>query len=200
MRRKLTILGIITFILCLCTYAYLIESEQQDIAGRLIRLHVVANSDSSEDQAIKLAVRDRILPIISSLTDGCTSQADASIALLNGLPTIRKTAEQTLLENGSTQTVTVSLLQEQFPRRDYDTFSLPAGTYEALRITIGQGDGHNWWCVAFPSLCLPATTEEFIAAAETSGLSSEQTDLLTGEDVTVELKFRFLDWISFLFE
>ena len=116
-----------------------------------------------------------------------------------GLPEIRAAAEKQLAGEHRSDPVSVSLTEEQFPRRDYETFSLPAGTYEALRVTLGSGAGHNWWCVAFPALCLPATTEEFTEAASAAGMTADQVELVTEDSERVRLKFRLLDWISDLF-
>lgn len=195
MRRRITILFLITVLSCLCTYAYLVQSEQRAIAAQLIRLHVVANSDDDADQSLKLCVRDEVLRRVTALTADCADRAEAEAVLRENLPQLRLAAERTLADGGAAQQVAVRLCTESFPRRDYDTFSLPAGDYLTLRVTLGRGEGHNWWCVAFPALCLPATTETFITAAEESGLSSEQTDLLSGGDTAVELKFRVLDWL-----
>lgn len=199
MRRKIAILILICLLVCFVTYANLVETEQQQIAQRLIRLHIVANSDSEADQADKLAVRDAVLPLVSELTAGCETPEDAKQALQAGLPALRACASQALLKRGCDLPVTVALQTEIFPQRHYDTFSLPAGQYETLRVRIGEAEGHNWWCVAFPSLCLPATAEGFLTAAGSAGLSDEQTALMTGTDGTVTLKFRLLDWLCSLF-
>lgn len=199
MRRKLVILTLATALICLCTYAYLVQFEQRAVASQLIRLHVVANSDSVEDQARKLAVRDALLPVITELTADCGDRDAAAVSLQAGLARLTQAAENTLLAQGCDDPVGVSLQEEVFPRRDYETFSLPAGSYETLRVTIGAGAGHNWWCVAFPALCLPATGDGFITTAVEAGLSESQIALLSDDSPQVELKFRVLDWISALF-
>ena len=199
MRRKLVILVLFTALLCLCTYAGLVLREQRAIAAQVIRLHIVANSDSEADQTLKLQVRDALLPRLAELTDHCQSKTEAEAALQSALPELQALAMQVTAGHGNHERVSVTLTQEGFPRRDYDTFSLPAGQYSALRVELGSAKGHNWWCVIFPALCAPATGEELVEAAQTSGMSTEQTDLITGETVTVELKFRFLDWLRALF-
>lgn len=170
--------------------------EQRRLADRLIRLHIRANSDSEEDQALKLAVRDGLLPMIDPMTAGCTSPEEAAAVLAAHLPDLQAEAEGVLRRKGSNASVSVRLGQEEFPRRDYETFSLPAGRYTSLCVAIGTGTGHNWWCVAFPALCLPATTDEVEQAAEAAGFTQEQTDLLTGRQTTVELKFRALELLQ----
>ena len=199
MRRNIIVLGLVTVLVCLCAAAYLAECEQQALASRLIRLHIVASSDAPEAQERKLAVRDAVLPVVASVTASCKNKQDAAAALRLSLPELSAAAANKLTELGCSEAVTVTLAYECFPRRNYDTFSLPAGRYETLRLTLGEGKGHNWWCVAFPSLCLPATSEGFVQAAELAGFSQEQTDLLSGDSFPVELKFRLLDWLSSLF-
>lgn len=200
MRRKIAILCLLAVLVCLCTYAYLVQSEQLAVASRLVRLHVVANSDTEADQAVKLTVRDRILPVVERLCADCQTQAQALAALQKGLPELKQAAAAALEDCGAPSDVRVSLTTEAFPRREYDTFSLPAGRYAALRVRLGRGEGHNWWCVAFPALCLPASSEELVSAASLAGFSEEQTDLLTGESFDVTLKFRVLDWLQALFQ
>ena len=196
MRRKIGILCLLTGLMCLCTYAWFVQSEQQAVADQLVRLHIVADSDDPADQRVKLQVRDRILPVISRLTEGCLNRSEAIRALQSGLPSIRQAASEALCAAGYSEEVQLSLQPELFPRREYDTFSLPAGEYETLRVTIGKGQGHNWWCVAFPALCLPASSEGVVEAARIAGLSDEQTDLLTGDSFDITLKFRLLDWLA----
>lgn len=90
----------------------------------------------------------------------------------------------------------MSLALEEFPTRVYDTFQLPAGLYEALRVTIGAGEGHNWWCVVFPTLCVPASSEGFQETAEASGLSGQLAETLTREGGGYEIRFQLLDWLG----
>lgn len=196
MRRKLVILCLLAGLLCLCCYAQLVQAEQLAVADRLVRLHVTANSDSRADQAVKLQVRDAVLPVISRLTADCRTRAEALAAMQNGLPEIRQTAVRALRAAGCSDSVQIHLQTELFPRRDYETFSLPAGCYETLRVTLGAGAGHNWWCVAFPSLCLPASSEGVIETAKIAGLNEAQIALLTGDTPDIALKFRLLEWLA----
>ncbi len=199
MRRKIVILCLLTALLSLWSLAVLVQAEQIAVADRLIRFHVVANSDSEADQAQKLALRDALLPEVAALTAGCETRDEALLALQRGLPQLQRAAEALLQSDGCSDPVRLSLQPEAFPRRDYPTFSLPAGRYEALRAVIGEGQGHNWWCVAFPALCLPATTEDLACAAAAAGFSDAQTDLLTGSSIEIELKFKLLDLLQQFF-
>ena len=136
--------------------------------AKLIRLHVVANSDTAEDQRVKLLVRDAVL---RAAADALEEETDPEAALQNGLPTIEQAANETLCRLGSGDTAKVSLRRELFPTRDYETFRLPAGVYRTLRVTIGTGEGHNWWCVVFPALCLPANAKDLEAVCEAAGFT-----------------------------
>ena len=135
----------------------LVQAEQQRLSAKLIRLHVVANSDSAHDQAVKLEVRDAVSAAAKALLDGAE---DPRAALAGRLDAVADAAAARLRELGEDLPVTVRLGKERFPTREYDTFSLPAGVYESLRVTIGAGKGHNWWCVVFPSLCLTSSMDE----------------------------------------
>lgn len=174
--------------------------EQTALSEKIVRLHVRANSDSAEDQRIKCSVRDAVLLRVRDLTDGCESADKTLLALKNGLPLLAQTAAQTLRRHGVTDSVTVRLCREPFPTRAYDTFSLPAGAYTALRVDIGEAAGHNWWCVVFPTLCMSATTEGMEAAAAAAGFSDKELSLIEDDSPQVQVKFRVLEWLSALFQ
>ena len=144
--------------LAACCWTWGLIADREKLNEELIRLHVVANSDSAEDQAIKLQVRDAV---IASLSDAMEDVADIDQArayIEANLPKIQQTANDALKALGCDETALVTLQEEVFDTRYYDTFTLPSGVYEALRITIGEGEGKNWWCVVFPTLCIPATS------------------------------------------
>ena len=161
----------------------------------LLRLHVVGASDSKADQDVKLLVRDAVL---QSLEEGLQDVKDPQKAydyVNRMLPKVETAANRALEAAGFSDTVTVSLTEEAFPTRDYDTFSLPAGVYQALRVVIGEGEGKNWWCVVFPQLCMQ---EEYV---ETASLNGRLNDTLKGEyevrfwllEKWGELKYHFFD-------
>lgn len=164
-----------------------LQLDQQTLAGKLIRLHVVANSDSEQDQAVKLQVRDAVLEVTKDLDREELEQA---------LPNIQAAAEACLRELGCRDAVTVTLGQERFPTRLYENFSLPAGVYTALRVTIGEGEGQNWWCVAFPSICFRATTADLEAAAVSAGFTGEEIALITEANEGYVLKFKLLELLD----
>ena len=169
------------------------QARQQHLAEKLIRLHVVANSDMEKDQHVKLLVRDAVLEAANGLL---ADAQDPQAALSAGLPELERAANEKLAVLGCEETASVSLRRELFPTRQYETFRLPAGVYRTLRVSIGQANGHNWWCVVFPSLCLPAAEEELAETCRQAGLTQQEISVLTGDTAEVELEFRTLEWLG----
>lgn len=130
----------------------------------VVRLHVVANSNGAEDQAVKLLVRDAVLEEAARWYQGAGSMEEASSQLCTHLQSIAGAARQVLGEQGVGYSATAQMTEMYFPTRDYGDFRLPAGRYRTLRVTLGEGAGKNWWCVVFPSLCLPAAGEDALLA------------------------------------
>ena len=186
MGKKLKRIGMLVLLVALVWTGGLIADKER-LRQDILRLHVVAASDSQADQAVKLRVRDAVL---GSLRQGLADLTDVEQAVVyveEMIPKIEKAANLVLAEAGFADTVQVSLTEWEFPEREYDTFSLPAGVYNALRVVIGEGQGQNWWCVVFPELCMGATSEEF---REMSSFSDSLNDTLTGE---YEIRFWLLD-------
>ena len=182
------------FVACLVCTALWAEATQVRLASQVIRLHVLANSDSEEDQALKLEVRDRVLETTSALLAGETEPQAAAILLNQHLDDIAQTAAQEISAQGHDDRVEVRLEQTWFPTRQYQGISLPAGNYLALRVLIGAAEGHNWWCVVFPNLCLPAVSER---ALEASTLTPGQISLLQEEETSYVFRFKALElWQS----
>ena len=171
-----------------CIWLWGIVTDSGDLRENLLRLHVVGASNSQEDQAVKLQVRDAVL---GSLEEGLRDMTDPQEAwdyVSRMLPQVEAAANRALAAAGFSETVQVSLTEEAFPTREYDTFSLPAGVYKALRVVIGKGEGKNWWCVVFPQLC--GAEGEFVETASTAGLDPELARSLEGE---YELRFWVLE-------
>ena len=182
------------FVACLVCTALWAEATQVRLASQVIRLHVLANSDSEEDQALKLEVRDRVLETTSALLAGETEPQAAAVLLDQHLDDIAQTAAQEISAQGHDDRVEVRLEQTWFPTRQYQGISLPAGNYLALRVLIGAAEGHNWWCVVFPNLCLPAVSER---ALEASTLTPGQISLLQEEETSYVFRFKTLElWQS----
>ena len=175
----------------LTTTAAALQHQQQTLSQKMVRLHVVANSDTEEDQALKLKVRDAVL----SVTEGVSTKEE----LQSRLPKIKEAAQECLERNGSSYVVSVTLKKENFPTRIYDTFSLPAGAYTALRVRIGAGEGQNWWCVAFPSICLRAASD-WEEAATAAGFTDTELNLMTEEHEGYSIKFKALELLQSLKE
>ena len=176
-------------------FAMSVFSDRQTLSENLIRLHVVANSDSAADQRLKLKVRDAVVAHLQPVMNDLQSQADAKAYLNAHLAELEQIANQTLSEAGCPDRAAVSLQKEAFPVRHYDTFSLPSGVYQSLRITIGEGEGHNWWCVVFPSLCLPAAGETMEDTAAGAGFSDGLSGALEGEQ-PYQVRFFLLDLLG----
>ena len=167
-------------------------ADRERLNEELIRLHVVANSDTSEDQELKLLVRDAVITSLRQALADVQETQQAKEYLKENLPKLQELANKTLDAAGSTQRAVVTLCREGFPTRQYDTFSLPAGVYEALRITIGEGEGKNWWCVVFPSFCLPKTSQGFTDTAAGAGFPEALSGALSGEE-PYQIRFYLLD-------
>lgn len=180
-------------LLCVClVWLGMVVADRKTLREELIRLHVVAASDSEADQKLKLKVRDAVVESLRLAMADVADPMQARAYLQEHLPQIRQIAETVLRNAGCQDPVEVQLQMEEFAARVYDTFTLPAGVYESLRIIIGEGEGHNWWCVVFPSLCLPATSEGFEDVAAGAGFSEELIGALEGEE-GYEVRFFLLD-------
>ena len=170
--------------------------EQRELSDRIIRLHVIANSDSQEDQALKLAVRDRVLAQAETLYPPNASLEEARAALEGNLNLLAAAGQAVVEEQGCPYPVTVQLTDCWFPTKEYEGFALPAGNYTALRVTIGEGRGKNWWCVAFPPLCLGAASETVDQALEAGHFTPDQGALVTGDGEGYVLKFKAMEWLG----
>lgn len=155
--------------------------QQAELAGGLVRLHVIANSDAQADQAAKLAMRDRVLDLLSPLLAECRTREEAVDIILTHRAELEALGD-----------VAVTLGTEYYPTRDYGTFSLPAGEYLSLRVVMGAGAGHNWWCVVFPPLCTEALAEP--AEDVFAPLDGDMAGLVTRDGPGYVLRFRLVEW------
>lgn len=163
-----------------------------DVYDEVLRLHIPANSDSEEDQAIKLRLRDVLLERFGGELSGSGGLDEATARAEQLLPEIERTANKFLLENGFNYGAKAEITDMWFSTREYDRLILPAGNYTALRVTLGSGEGHNWWCVIFPQLCLPAVSE----SAEDGADEILET---FGKPQRVTVKFALYEWLAGLF-
>ncbi len=194
MKKILTI--VFVFALCLVALNFLPVHGEEAIYNSVIRLHVIAASDSDSDQALKLKVRDAVLSGLSTLSEGCSSKSEAEEKLASQLDEIRAVALETLAAEGCDCQVSVSLGKEKYPQKSYDGVCFPAGEYTSLRIVIGEGEGKNWWCVLFPQLCLAGAKNAEAAFVEV-GLTPEQYRVITETDEPkYKLRFKIIDIIG----
>ena len=158
----------------------------------IVRLHVIANSDSQADQVLKLEVRDTVLSYLQPLVEEAAGKEQAEACIQKNLSEIERIAEIKLVSLGKEMTVRATYGPEEYGKREYDTFCLPSGVYDSLRIELGAAEGKNWWCVVFPSLCLPAAGENFQSAAVSAGFGQDLTDTLSQHN-GYQVRFFFLD-------
>ena len=193
---------------CICTLVLLLSActgiralgVDAELYDRILRLHVIADSDSDADQAVKLKVRDAVLELLGDEMEASPDLEQARSAAERLMPEAERVARQVLRENGFSYGAAVTLGYEYYPTRDYGSFSLPAGRYLSYRIVLGSGEGHNWWCVLFPALCTaPAEQQEdeFVAAGFTPG----QIGVLSGKkSPKYAVRFRLLELLGELGE
>ncbi len=181
-------------ILCALVFAGMLIADKQALSSNLLRLHVVANSNSDADQAVKLQVRDAVLQQLQEPMKDIANLQDAKSYIQSHKEELELAANMVLAQAGSQDRATITVCREPFSVRHYETFSLPSGVYESLRITIGEGEGKNWWCVAFPELCMQATGRDLRTSAASAGFSSHLTATITDEDYTIS--FFFLDCLG----
>ena len=168
---------------------------EADIYDSVLRLHVLANSDSEYDQALKLQVRDGVLGVTAELLADCTTRDQAVAIMSDNLEAVRRAAEEVISAEGAEYDVTVKLCCEDYPTKNYESVCFPAGEYMSLQVCIGEAEGKNWWCVLFPGMCLSAASktdaqQAFIQA----GLTPEQYKLITESDgAKYKLRFKFLE-------
>ena len=166
---------------------------QDELADKVVRLHVLANSDSEEDQALKLRVRDAVLEQATAILEQSADRREAESRLRGQLLELERIAAKEIAAEGYDYPVTVNLENTDFPTKEYDGFTLPAGEYLALRVIIGEGKGQNWWCVVFPPLCTAASAD-VPTSALAAGFSEEEVGLITEEDQCYALKFKAVEW------
>lgn len=161
------------------------QGRQSALADKVVRLHVIASSNTAEDQRVKLEVRDALLAYLSPRLEAASGAEDAAAVIAAASGELQRVAETV-----SGESARVELGREMYPTREYETFSLPAGVYTSLRVTLGAGSGRNWWCVVYPPLCT-AGVETAQAAAS---LSDDDVKLITEDGDGYVLRFRLLEW------
>ena len=180
--------------ICLMLSVCQLHGTCQGVRDNAVRLHILANSDSAEDQALKLKVRDAVLALSADWRDEAATAAEALVLAESRLPAVQATAQEVVTAAGYDYPVTAEVCRIYFTTRQYDTLTLPAGTYDAVRLQIGAGEGQNWWCVMYPPLCVGAATDRKQA---TSLWSDNQQELVKNGDRYV-VKFKVVEWVQSL--
>lgn len=185
----------ISLILSIAVTAYS-NNVQTDLQDNLTRLHIIANSDSEADQTVKLKVRDAAL---NQIREKINSENGIE-NIINELPELEKTANKTLSENGFNYTAKALYGKFDFPQKTYKNMTLPAGEYYGVRIILGNGEGHNWWCVLYPPLCTSGTNtmtlDEKSQKLLHDSLNQETYDIITGSDKDIVVKFKAVELIQ----
>lgn len=163
---------VLSVILSVLSFAITSDSIEKDV----LRLHILANSDSAEDQSLKIKVRNSVIENESDIFDGVGNVTAAKEKVIRNYDRIKASAKKVIREEGYDYPVSVRIEKTYFPTRHYESFTLPAGYYEALRIVIGEGKGHNWWCVMYPPLCVGSAAQ---VKKEYSKLPDREKKLIT---------------------
>lgn len=193
--KMVIILSFLLFIyITVCAFSYA-QNISTDIANNVFRLHVLANSDSEEDQNLKYKVRDSLLKYMREICGNCKNKQEAISLVEKNKENFKQIALDTIRSEGYSYDVNINIGNFEFPTKDYGDISLPAGYYDALRVEIGEAKGHNWWCVMFPPLCfvdissgvVPDESKELLE----NNLSEEEFALISENDNNTEIQFKF---------
>ena len=189
-------------------FLYIFISAQQyvfavsnDLSDAVFRLHVIANSNSDEDQSLKLKVRDSLLEYMNKIALNCSTKEDAISIALENKDIFESIARETIVENGYNYDVKISINNFYFPTKNYGDITLPAGMYDALRVEIGEAKGQNWWCVMFPSLCFVDISSGIVNddAKESleQNLSEESYTIISNKEKSnIKFKFKLIEFFA----
>jgi len=200
LKRILVIFILLTLYFFICAFSYA-RSVSENIADSVFRLHVIANSDSVEDQNLKIKVRDELISYMNVLSKDATSKEEVMQIAKTNKKKFEKIAKEVIYENGFNYTINSTVGKAEFPTKNYGDISLPAGNYDALKIEIGEAKGQNWWCVMFPPLCfvdvssgiVPDESKEEIK----ENLNDEEYDLISKTDNSeISFKFKLIEFFQ----
>ena len=199
-KRLLILLFLLTLFTFISAISY-VTAVSEDIENSVFRLHVIANSDSIEDQNLKLKVRNELLSYMNILSKNCSTKEDVVNLAKEHQENFKKIAENTIKDNGFDYTVNISIGKSSFPTKTYGDITLPAGTYDALRVQIGEAKGKNWWCVMFPPLCFIDVSTGIIPDESKQemkkNLNDEEYDLISkNHDNEIHFKFKLIEFFQ----
>ena len=200
LKRFLVLIVLFSIYVFICAFSYA-NDVSTNIADSVFRLHVIANSDTEEDQNLKYLVRDALIEYMNSISNKCTSRKEAISIAESHKDDFYKIANQVIRDNGYNYDVNINIGNFAFPTKNYGDISLPAGYYDALRVEIGNANGQNWWCVMFPPLCfvdissgiVPEDSKETIK----NSLPNEEYNLVSNtQNADVKFKFKLLEFFQ----
>ena len=205
-RRKIALLIVMVFVFSIVMLGIIRmmdsrEVNAEEISDKVIRFHVIANSDNDEDQNLKIKVKNDVIKYMYDKLNGLDDIEKSREIILGEMENLKKIAEKKIAEEGYDYDVKIVLGNENFPEKRYGEVVLPHGEYEALRIIIGEGEGHNWWCVMFPPLCfIDVTLEDYsfedIQITLEKNLSEEDIEKILEKENDVVFKLKFLEWFK----
>ena len=196
-RKVVDVLTVIMLCALLLVCVLPIHGESE-IYERVLRLHVIANSDDEIDQSLKLQVRDAVLEYCAPILSGASTREEAAEIIKTHAKEIEQVAKAVLTESGCGHSVSLEVCTEKYPMKDYESFCFPAGSYLSVKIKLGEAEGQNWWCVLFPKLCTQVATspkDEFIAV----GFTPDQYKIITeSQNTSYRIRFKFLEFFESL--
>ena len=199
-KYSLFLIILLCIYILVCAISY-VDAVSTDIENSVFRLHVIANSNTEEDQNLKYIVRDNLIEYMNTLVEDFSSKEDVINIVNSHKDDFYSIAKQTILDNGFNYDVNIEIGNFDFPTKNYGDISLPAGYYDALRVKIGEAKGENWWCVMFPPLCfvnissgiVPEESKEYMK----SELSDEEYNLISkNESNGIQFKFKLIEWLQ----
>ena len=198
-RMFLVLFLLLFFYTFLCAVSY-VNAVSSHISDSVFRLHILANSNSEEDQNLKYLVRDEVISFLTKLTENVNSKKEVIQIVNKNLDQFQQIAEKVISENGYTYPVKISVGNFSFPTKQYGDISLPAGLYDALRIEIGAAEGQKWWCVMFPPLCFVDVSSGVVTEESKEiikeNLSDEEYSLITDDSNEVKFKFKIVEFFQ----
>jgi len=204
MKKRILFLIILFTLYIFVSFYYYVSKSLNNIEDKVFRLHIVANSDSREDQNLKYKVRDSIISYMNEICKDISSKEDVIILAQNHINDFKKIADYTIIENGFNYTSTVEIGNYEFPTKKYGDISLPSGYYDALEIKLGSHSGQNWWCVLYPSLCFIDTSTGILPESSKEELkkilSDEEYALISENTPTYNFKFKLVELFSSSFK
>lgn len=199
--KKIIILFLLLFLYTtICVFSY-VQAVSQNISNSVFRLHVIANSDSDEDQLLKYKVRDSLIKYMNNICNNCSSKEEALSIVNNNKENFKQVAINTIKNEGYNYNVNIEIGNFEFPTKHYGDISLPAGFYDALKVEIGNAKGQNWWCVMFPSLCFVDISSGIVPDESKEDLqdvlSDEEYSIISDKsNFAIKIKFKLLEFFT----